>query len=471
MTKRFVIAAGLIGLGCLATGAAEFGRGAPQTTVKDDSKPKPVRPSIAETYKQILKEFEGEQQKLSAAIELAKSEAETTQIYNKMTPDDTKYSRRMVDLAETSPKDPASRDALVWVLNKLYRSDQGTYGDEVARAVRLLVQHHAHDPEAVRVGLMLNNVFSRNRDALIEGMYASAEGREAKGLARMALAQYLERKILMVKSSHKLKTRETYTFDTYEDGKPIKKTVSASNEEEGYRAGLRLLNPEALEREVERLYTEVISEYGDIPYITSHQRKLEELLKEPAPKWNNKPLTALELEQLKDRVNKRKTLAQVAEGHLDEMHNLTDGKPAPEIDGMELSGKPMKLSDFRGKVVVLVFWGSWCGPCMREVPDERELAQKFKGRPFTLLGVNCNEPVAAAKKAIESEKMTWPQWHDGEEPGGPIVSKYHVRAYPTIFVIDGKGVIRNKNAFGEPLDKLVEAADDGGRIQGAPGVN
>src|SRR5262249_1900994 len=156
------------------------------------------------------------------------------------------------------------------------------------------------DPEAVRVGLSLNNVFSRNRDALMEGMYASAEGREAKGLARLALAQYLERKILMVKSSHKLKTRQTYTYDTFEAGKPIKKTVSASNEQEGYRVGLRLLDPESLSREAERLYAEVISEYGDISYITSHQRKLEELLKDPAPKWNNKPLTAAELQQLKD---------------------------------------------------------------------------------------------------------------------------------------------------------------------------
>ena len=113
----------------------------------------------------------------------------------------------------------------------------------------------------------------------------------------------------------------------------------------------------------------------------------------------------------------------------------------------------MKLSDYRGKVVVLVFWGSWCGPCMREVPHERELAEKYKGRPFTLLGVNCSEKVVAAKKTMESEKMTWPQWHDGEEPGGPIVEKFHVRGYPTIFVIDGKGIIRNKNARGEHSTK------------------
>ena len=201
MSKGLVTAAVLIGLGCLVTGAVEFGRGESQVqaTAKDVSEPKAEKPSIADQYKQILKEFEREQQKLSVAVEQAKTEGESMKIYARMTPDDTAYSRRMVDLAETSPKDPASRDALVWVLNKMYRSDGGTYGDEVALAVRLLVDNHSDDPEAVRLGLMLNNVFSRNRDALMEGMYANAKSREAKGLARMALAQYLEQKIPFVK--------------------------------------------------------------------------------------------------------------------------------------------------------------------------------------------------------------------------------------------------------------------------------
>ena len=100
------------------------------------------------------------------------------------------------------------------------------------------MEYHANDPEAVRVGLMLNNTFSRNRDALMEGMLRNPEGREARRPdARIAATQYLERKMLIVKSAQKLKTRKTYTYDTYEDGKPIKKTVSASNEEEGYPRG------------------------------------------------------------------------------------------------------------------------------------------------------------------------------------------------------------------------------------------
>ena len=64
--------------------------------------------SIADQYKQIVSEFEGEQKKLSEAVENAKTQAEIANIHNKMTPDDTTYSRRMVDLAETNPKDPAA---------------------------------------------------------------------------------------------------------------------------------------------------------------------------------------------------------------------------------------------------------------------------------------------------------------------------------------------------------------------------
>ena len=79
MSKGFVTAAVLIGLGCLVAGAAEFGRPEPQAEApaKEDPKPRAEKPSIADQFKQILKEFEGEQQKLSAAVEQAKTEAES----------------------------------------------------------------------------------------------------------------------------------------------------------------------------------------------------------------------------------------------------------------------------------------------------------------------------------------------------------------------------------------------------------
>ncbi len=101
-----------------------------------------------------------------------------------MTPDDVTFCRRMVDLALSSPADPASRDALIWVLNKPYRADYKEYGDEFARAAALLVRHHGDDPEAVRIGLGMTNSLSPRRDAFLLGFLASARGREARGLAR-----------------------------------------------------------------------------------------------------------------------------------------------------------------------------------------------------------------------------------------------------------------------------------------------
>ena len=145
----------------------------------------------------------------------------------------------------------------------------------------------------------------------------------------------------------------------------------------------------------------------------------------------------------------------MAEGYLDEMHNITPGKPAPAIDGIDLNGKPLKLADYRGKVVVLVFWGSWCGPCISEMSYERQLNAKYQGRPFALLGVNCNDTKEAAQQVIDAEQVTWPNFDDGQGVDGPIVQAYHVRGYPSSFVIDAQGIIRHKHLTGQALDDAV----------------
>ena len=77
----------------------------------------------------------------------------------------TYYCRRMIELAESSPADPGARDALLWVLDAPWRGDMGAYHDEVSRAAALLVRYHGNDPEAVRIGLRLDNVLTPGRDA------------------------------------------------------------------------------------------------------------------------------------------------------------------------------------------------------------------------------------------------------------------------------------------------------------------
>ena len=107
---------------------------------------------------------------------------------------------------------------------------------------------------------------------------------------------------------------------------------------------------------------------------------------------------------------------------------------------------------------MLVFWGTWCGPCMKEIPHERALAERHKGKPFALLGVNCDDDKQAAVAAIKSEQITWPNWHDGAPGDGPIAKRYHIRGYPSVFVIDGEGIIRQTQTYmlGDVLDKAVD---------------
>ena len=150
---------------------------------------------------------------------------------------------------------------------------------------------------------------------------------------------------------------------------------------------------------------------------------LEALLKEPAPKWNGEPLTDDGRRVIERLLARKKTLGEEAEARLDDMLNLAVGKSAPEIEGLDFNGKPLKLSDYKGKVVVLVFWGTWCGPCMAQVPQERELVERLKGQPFALLGVDCEADKDKARAVMARERMTWPNWYDGPPGEGPIARR------------------------------------------------
>jgi thiol-disulfide isomerase/thioredoxin len=141
---------------------------------------------------------------------------------------------------------------------------------------------------------------------------------------------------------------------------------------------------------------------------------------------------------------------------LDNIPNLKVGGIAPEIDADDLEGKRMKLSDHRGKVVMVVFWGSWCGPCMGMVPQEKSLRERHRSKPFVLLGVNCGDKLDVAKKTVDDKKMGWPSWYDGEQLRGPIETDYDVPHWPRIFLIDATGVIRYIDVDDKELDKAVD---------------
>jgi thiol-disulfide isomerase/thioredoxin len=149
----------------------------------------------------------------------------------------------------------------------------------------------------------------------------------------------------------------------------------------------------------------------------------------------------------------RAELARIAN-----LPNLKVGKAAPEIVGEDLDGRPLRLSDHRGKVVVVCFWATWCGPCMAMVPHERELVARLEGKPFILLGVNSDDASDRdkARAAIIEKRMTWPSWWDGGLRGA-IQTAYDVRHWPTVYVLDPSGVIRFIDVRGADLDKAVDS--------------
>ena len=90
-------------------------------------------------------------------------------------------------------------------------------------------------------------------------------------------------------------------------------------------------------------------------------------------------------------------------------------------------------------------------------PHERSLVKRLEGQPFALLGINSDRDREALKKVMKKQGITWRSFWNGGGTGGPISSAWNVRGWPTIYVLDHKGVIRYKNVRGERMDEAVDA--------------
>jgi thiol-disulfide isomerase/thioredoxin len=133
------------------------------------------------------------------------------------------------------------------------------------------------------------------------------------------------------------------------------------------------------------------------------------------------------------------------------------GSDAPETVSVNLQGKPVRLSELKGKVVVLDFWGVNCGPCLRLIPHIRELVKKNEGKPFVFVGVSIDDEKEELTEFLKKEPMPWTHWWDSKKA---VAEQWEVAAYPTLYVIDHMGVIRFKTLSYDPksekLDKLIE---------------
>lgn len=154
-----------------------------------------------------------------------------------------------------------------------------------------------------------------------------------------------------------------------------------------------------------------------------------------------------------NRKEAEETRKLLKDRYADVFPDLSIGKPAPEVVSKNIEGKEVRLSDLKGKVVVLDIWATWCPPCRAMIPHEREMVEKLKDKPFVLVSISADDKQKTLTDFLVDNKMPWTHWYNG--PEGGIVEDWEVNHYPTIYVIDAKGVIRYKEIRGEKLEDAV----------------
>lgn len=131
------------------------------------------------------------------------------------------------------------------------------------------------------------------------------------------------------------------------------------------------------------------------------------------------------------------------------------GQPAPAFTIDNLEGKPVSLTDFKGKFVLLDFWASWCQPCRQENPNVVKVYNKFKDKNFDILGISLDTDKAAWQNAIKADGLTWHHVSELKDFNGATVRKYQVDAIPSSFLVNPEGIIVAKNLRGEELDAFL----------------
>ena len=231
--------------------------------------------------------------------------------------------------------------------------------------------------------------------------------RDQRGFATLALAELLARKVEYCEDASEQAAAPPDEFLSY-----LKLRQSPEWGRDHVAA-----NAEKFKAESTQLFREVLENYADVPVTIS------------APLFRD-----------------LKNLGEKAGKSLHALEHLTIGAQGPAIAGSDLQGQPLDLADYRGKVVVLSFWFTGCGPCVGFIPQERQLIETYRDRPFALLGVCTDEAAEDGRKTAAEHKIGWPCWFDGAN--GPIARNWNVLHWPSVYVLDKQGRIAAKDLSG-----------------------
>jgi thiol-disulfide isomerase/thioredoxin/ribosomal 50S subunit-associated protein YjgA (DUF615 family) len=146
-------------------------------------------------------------------------------------------------------------------------------------------------------------------------------------------------------------------------------------------------------------------------------------------------------------------IARRAQSKLDQKEAL---KKPVELKFTAVDGSEVDVAKLRGKVVLVDFWATWCGPCQAEVPNVVAAYKKYHDKGFEVVGISLDEDKDEMLKFTKEHGMTWPQYFDGKGWGNAISFKHGIQSIPAMWVLDKKGMIRSTEARGEALAPLIE---------------
>lgn len=383
----------------------------------------------AEQVAAIRAQLEAARSDYIRKVEKASTTAERDQLAKEV-PQPEPYANSMLRVAGQHPNDPAALDALLWVISN---TGSGTNDSPNAKAKAILVENYADNERLTPLAVALSWPASAADEDALRQLLVRSNTKQVRAAATYALALQLIAQADMI-DLHQVRLEAAASNEAK---RQIKESLDKDfNRETANR--LRTRKSKTLTDEAEQLL-------GSIVLIKQYA----------ASEWPLEGRT-IPLEELANR-------------NLNAVRNLIPGKLAPATEGRDIAGREVSLTDYRGKVVLLIFSGHWCGPCRTLYPLENKLSRDYATRPFTILGVNSDKSRDLVRKVVETEKMTWPIIWEGSTRG-PMATQWNVNGWPLVVLIDHLGIIRYKfpgapeSTILTPLvDRLIREAETAGK--------
>ena len=181
--------------------------------------------------------------------------------------------------------------------------------------------------------------------------------------------------------------------------------------------------------------------------IFHDQAKADELMKQLKTEFSGTEFVA--------EMEKRETAGAAAKKIQDA---LAVGTIFPDFNEQDVMGQPLSIANHKGKVVLVDFWATWCGPCRGELPNVIATYDKHHAQGFDIVGVSLDQDKSKLLSFTKDQNMPWPQFFDGQGWGNKLAVKYGIESIPASFLLDGNGKIIAKDLRGEALEAAVAKA-------------